>query len=149
MDESTGGHYLDVGEGPIRLDPPVIRMQSTEVPWTETRTDGTVVEGTIRVMHAEGVPVPTRLNTRELPAADKMLHCPWHGGTMLPEHAVAAGTAADNPAHILYACLACAHFYGITPLADHPDGSTGQPISRTPRFIGRRDGLPIAPVRRA
>lgn len=54
MTPPAGGHYLDTGDGPVRLNPdpdpgPVPPMVSTET----TDADGR----TVRVVHAEGVPL--------------------------------------------------------------------------------------------
>ena len=61
--------HQDTGHTPnqVSLAVPLIDMRSTEIPETFTRADGTVTEGTIRVVHEPGAPVADRLNLAELP----------------------------------------------------------------------------------
>lgn len=144
MDDATGGHYLDTDSGPVRLDSPLIDMRSTEVPERFTAADGTVTEGTIRVVHAPGEPVPDRLDTAAPPTEPRW--CPWHDGMMPADQGEEVGTEAPgDPSKPCYACRACMQVYGILPLTEHPPGGTGRPICVSPRFIGRRNGLPLAP----
>ncbi len=67
--------------------------------------------------------------------------CRWHDAEVSSEHTIIVRMveAGSGPGWPVYACLACAHFYGLTPLTDQQPEQTAEPD-----FIGRRAAPPIS-----
>jgi hypothetical protein len=74
-----------------------------------------------------------------------MKHCRWHKKSVPDDDAVlvAAIERGSGAALPVYACTGCVTSLGILPLDEHPDDSDGNVRFRDPRFVGRRDSVPV------
>lgn len=138
MEHSSGGAPVPVSPSASRR----IDMRSTPVPGTFTRRDGTTTEGTIRVVHAEGTPVPARLDLEPLPESTAPRYCLWHDAMVPPQQAVVMGAAPDDPTEPVYACRSCVRFHGLRTLAEQPEGPVSLPAAMVTRLVGRRTAAP-------
>lgn len=72
--------------------------------------------------------------------------CRWHQGEVSVDRTivVAVQESPTGPGWAIRCCLACAHFHNIRPAYELSEEDS-LPAAVVAMFIGRRDGLPIAP----